>query len=133
MKLLLASMMVCTALASCASEGPTAAELEKADYGTPIQQEEAQSLATAWVAAKLEQGPSAEYDWGTVRPGWEQEGGELIFGYRLDTRINVRKSSGGYTGFLRHIFIFKDGALAAVWGEEPWGGTSFSTHMNRLK
>jgi hypothetical protein len=58
------------------------------------------------------------------------EGSPLDESVRLARSINT---SGGYTGFLRYVFIFKDGVLAAVWGEEPWGGTSFSTHMTRLK
>jgi hypothetical protein len=132
MKLLLVSILFWMSLAGCSSGGPTSEELEKADYGTPIQQPEAQSLAAAWVAATLEQGPSAEYDWGTVRPGW-MEGDKLIFGYRLDARIDLRVNSGGHTGFKRYVFMFKDGALEGVWGEESLGGTSFSTHMKRLK
>jgi len=132
------SVVLSMFLVGCASGPPTAEEFAKADYGTPITQQAGQDKAQGWLKGVLKDPSSAQYDWGTVQQGWARtapiEGGKLIFGYRLDAKINARNSFGGYNGYKPYLFIFKNGELDGVWGEQVLGsGYSATSYMGRLK
>ena len=132
--LLLSSMF----FVGCAASPPTADEFAKADYGSPITQQAAQDKAQSWLKGVLKDPSSAQYDWGTVQQGWARtapiEGGKLIWGYRLDAKINARNSFGGYNGYKPYLFMFKNSELHAVWGEQVLGsGYSATPYMGRLK
>lgn len=125
-------------LIGCAASPPTAEELASADYGTPISQQEAEEKAKSWLKGHLRDPSSAEYEWGTVQQGWARtapiEGGRLIWGYRLEARINARNGFGGYNGYKPYQFMFKNGELDGVWGEQTLGsGYSATPYMGRLK
>ncbi len=132
------SLVLSLFLVGCASGPPTAEEFAKADYGTPITQQAAQDKAQSWLKGVLKDPSSAQYDWGTVQSGWARkapiEGGKLIWGYRLEAKINARNSFGGYNGYKPYVFMFKNGELDGVWGEQVLGsGYSATPYMGRLK
>ena len=132
------SFLMSALLVGCASGPPTADELAKADYGSPISQQEAQSKAQSFIEGVLKDPSSAQYKWGTVGQGWARsapiEGGKLTFGYKLDAQINAKNSFGGYNGYKPYMFMFKNGSLEGVWGEqEIYGRYGSSSYMGRLK
>ena len=125
-------------LVGCAASPPTAEELAKADYGTPITQQAAQDKALSWLKVVLKDPSSAQYEWGTVQQGWARtapiEGGELVWGYRLDAKVNAKNSFGAYIGYKPYFFMFRNGELDSVWGEQTIGsGYSAAPYMGRLK
>lgn len=52
-------------------------------------------------------------------------GGALRFGYLLSGEINAKKSYGGYSGFKEYRFMFYDGELVSVYGEQEVPGSSY--------
>lgn len=52
-------------------------------------------------------------------------GGALRFGYLLSGEMNAKKSYGGYSGFKEYRFMFYDGELGSVYGEQEVPGSSF--------
>lgn len=134
----LIGVVVACAVSGCASGPPTAKELAGADYGRQISQSEAESTAQAWLKTTLKDPSSAEIDWGSVGPGWARDGaltgGALTFGYKLDAQINARNSFGGRTGYKPYVFMFRNGSLVGVWGEQELHGRyGSSSYMGRLK
>jgi hypothetical protein len=126
MKTLLAPVIL--ALAACQSGPPTADELSRADYGTPIAQEEAEAKATDWLGTVLKDPDSLRAEWEPIEKGWQRDfGGDLYFGYRLAASINARNSFGGYVGAQPYVFMFFNGALAHVW--KPTDGGMFMTKV----
>lgn len=135
---LLGVAVVSVFLIGCASGPPTAEQLANADYGTPISQVDAEAKATTWLRSVLKDPESAQIDWGQVEKGWARhapiDGGGLIFGYKMDAQINARNSFGGYTGYKPYLFMFKDGELKNVWGQQTLrSGYASSDYMGRLK
>jgi hypothetical protein len=108
-------------LSSCAMGPPSHAELISADYGSPITQEIAQRLAKNFLSARFKDPRSAQYEWGIVHKGWIREaplhGRKLVFGYKLDVRVNAKNSFGGYVGFKPYTFIFYNGLIKTVYGQ----------------
>jgi hypothetical protein len=104
--------------AGCAGP-PTAEELAAADFGALISQENAESLADAWLDNYLKDPFSAQKRWQPLERGWIREapidGGSLIFGYRLAGEINAKNSFGAYTGFKTYIFMIRNGEMVGVY------------------
>jgi len=124
-------------LVGCASGPPTAEELAAADYGTPVSQEDAEAAANAWLEGHLKDPLSAQKRWKPVYQGWLREapihGGSFRFGYRLDGEINARNSFGGYTGFKPYTFMFHNGTIVSIYGQQELRGTYGSTpYMGKL-
>lgn len=131
-------LVQCAFLNGCASGPPTQAEFAKADYGSSISQQDAQSKAEAFMRGILKDPMSAQYEWGSVERGWARDapfsGGTLYWGYKLDARINARNSFGGYGGAKQYMFMFHDGDLIGVWGEQEMQGRYGSnSYMGRIK
>ena len=117
-------------VAGCASGPPTAEEYAKADYGAPIVQSDAEAKAQTFLKTSLKDPATAQYEWGSVGQGYFRtapiEGGKLLWGYRMEAKINAKNSFGGYTGYTPWYFLFKDGELFAVWSERVLsGGTKY--------
>ena len=117
--------------AGCATGPPTTEELAAADYGTMISQEDAEPLANAWLDTHLKDPLSAQKRWKPLYKGWLREapihGGSLRFGYRLEGEINARNSFGGYTGFKPYIFMFHNGKIVSIYGQQELRGSYGST------
>ncbi len=83
--LLIALLVPLLLLNACASGPPTREELNSADYGSPITQQDAEEQARQFLKYYLKDPGSATYDWSPVYQGWLREaplhGGGLKFGY----------------------------------------------------
>ena len=102
-------------LSGCIGGPPTAAELAKADYGSPITQQQAELIVNQWLKSNLKDPESAKIEWGVVQKGWIREaiisGSQLKFGYLLKANVNAKNSFGGYTGYKACNFVFKNNQL----------------------
>ena len=128
MKALVLASLLCIA-ASCKSGPPTAEELANADYGNPISQEDAESLAEGWLNQYLKDPMSAQIQWQPVSPGWFRDapiaGGGLNWGYKLDGSVNAKNSFGGYVGARPYYFMFYNGVLKHVYGQKDLDGMPY--------
>jgi len=117
-------------LNACASGPPTQAELVSADYGASISQGDAVAKAKQFFSRYLKDPLSAQFEWGNVQPGWWRHapihGGGLVFGYVLEVNVNAKNSFGAYTGFRPYAFVFKNGIIVTVYGQQELsGGATF--------
>jgi hypothetical protein len=117
------ALLLCSCVfLACQAPVPTSDQLANADYGAAIDQVRAQQLALEWCQRRLKDPSSAQYSWGQVGRSWVRDsivtGGELIFGYRLEATINAKNSFGGYIGARAYWFVFRDGQLVAVFGQD---------------
>lgn len=121
-------------LSACATGPPTQEEFSKADYGRVVTQGEAQPLAENYLSNRLKDPYSAQYEWGNVYKGWIRHapihGGGLVFGYILDVKVNARNSFGGYVGFKPYRFVYKNGNIVTIYGQQSLDGGT--TYMGKL-
>jgi hypothetical protein len=139
-QLLLAVPFITVALlfaAGCGGGAPSQEELAKADYGTPISQEDAQKQATLLLPRVLLHPDSAQIQWTNVRKGWirnVQPGrGSLQFGYILDANINAKNRDGAYLGSKPYEFVFYNGTIVSVYAQQGLGtGDSQTNYMRKI-
>ncbi|MBU8923015.1 MAG: hypothetical protein KOO63_14450 [Bacteroidales bacterium] len=119
--LILLTALFALFLSSCAAAPPSQTELDTADYGTHISQEDAQALAEGFLTGHLKDPGSAQYQWGTVYKGYLTHapihGGRHVFGYILEVQVNAKNSYGGYVGFKPYRFVFYNGSIKTVYGD----------------
>lgn len=124
------SVLFVLALNGCAigAGPPSQAEVNQADYGTPISQADAEAQAKEFLSRTLLDPYSAVYEFGTVAPGWRRDatavaplfltvGGAVRFGYRLTATVNAKNRFGGYTGAKRYEFLFFNGRLTNAYAD----------------
>lgn len=103
------------ALAGCAS-GPTPQDIASADYGSAIQQDEAESQIKSYFNRSLKDPESARYGFSEVEKGHiignAFQGSPLYVGYTVYAKVNAKNSYGGYTGDKGYLFLFQNGRLA---------------------
>lgn len=103
------------ALAGCAS-GPTPQDIASADYGSDIQQDEAESQIKSYFNRSLKDPESARYGFSEVEKGHiignAFQGSPLYVGYTVYAKVNAKNSYGGYTGDKGYLFLFQNGRLA---------------------
>lgn len=117
----------------CVGGPPTQEELARADYGTPISQEDAQRQALEFLKGALINADSAKIDWSPVRSGWLREARGLKFGYILDLKINAKNSDGAYIGYKPYRFMFFNGTIVNVYAERELGtGNDRTTYMGKI-
>lgn len=124
-------------ISGCAGGPPSQEELTKADYGTPISQEDAQARALEFLKRVLKDPDSAKIDWSPVSPGWWREasahGGGLKFGYILNANINGKNSYGAYIGYKPYRFMFFNGTLTSAYAEQNLGtGYNSTPYMGKI-
>ena len=120
-------MLLSCLLSACASlEPPSAEELEQADYGIEISQDQAQRIVQSYLNKYLKDPRFAQYEWGHFHKAWIRRaiinGGGKVFGYRLDVNINAKNSFGGYTGFKQYMFMLYNGGIKVVYAERDLNG-----------
>jgi hypothetical protein len=130
-------VMWCLVLAGCAT-APTSEQLAMANYGTPIEQADAEQRAKNYLQTALKDPYSAQIRWAPVERGWMREapihGGALKFGYILNAGINAKNSYGGYTGEKAYRFLFINGNLESVYGESTeYIGGQRTTIMKKMR
>lgn len=120
MKQLFFAAAAALSLTACASMGPPSqAQIQSADYGNPITQEQAEKRAKFALGLMLKDPESARWDCTPVYRGWLKssvlDGGVFYAGYRLDCQVNAKNSYGGYTGAKPYMFMFHNMELVAGW------------------
>ncbi|MDQ7962786.1 hypothetical protein RDI61_01800 [Pseudomonas plecoglossicida] len=102
------------AIAGCAS-GPTPEQIANADYGTPINQDQAEVRVKEYFDGVLKDPDSAKYKFSPIQKShivssaWE--GRQLYAGYVMTVKVNAKNSYGGYTGNEDYVFLFHNGEL----------------------
>jgi len=108
-------------LFSCATAKPTMEQMAKADYGSSISQDLAQSKAENFFNTYLKDPYSAVYKWGNVFQGYITkgllDGGGVLYGFILEVNVNAKNGFGGYTGSKLYRFVFYNGEIKTVYGE----------------
>lgn len=130
----LLAVITCLLVSSC-STVPTAEELSSADFGEPIEQTQAEDLAAQFLMRRLKDPMSAQCMWAPVKKDWFRHavasGGRVVYGYILEAQVNARNEMGGYTGFKKYTFIFRNGMLTSVYGDMNLS-PNFVTHARLL-
>ena len=78
-----------------------------------------QELITQWLNSTLVDAPSAYVEWLTQPKAGslpEKKGGNPLFGYLVDIKVNSRNRFGTYTGMQKHSVLIKDGKVVKVTG-----------------
>jgi hypothetical protein len=78
-----------------------------------------QEIITNWLATILVDAPSAQIEWtATPKPGTmpEKKGGNALFGYLVEFRVNSRNRFGTYTGMQKHTVLIHDGQVIKATG-----------------
>ncbi|MFJ1573027.1 hypothetical protein ACIOAU_15810 [Pseudomonas sp. NPDC088322] len=111
-------------LAGCAS-GPTPQQIAAADYGTAIDQDQAEERIKQYFSGTLKDPYSAQYQFGAIQKGYvigsAIEGKQLYAGYLITANVNAKNSYGGYTGNQGYQFLFQNGALVKGLKMSPGG------------
>lgn len=109
------TLLVVLTIAGCAS-GPTQQDIASADYGSAIQQDEAESQIKSYFNRSLKDPESARYGFSEVEKGHiignAFQGSPLYVGYTVYAKVNAKNSYGGYTGDKGYLFLFQNGRLA---------------------
>ncbi|NLA67988.1 MAG: hypothetical protein GX856_07070 [Gammaproteobacteria bacterium] len=112
-------------VAACASS-PTAEQQAAADYGPPVGQEAAEAAAKEYLGGRLKDPYSAVYQCAPISKGFIQAaplvGQKMQFGWLLDCTVNSKNSFGAYTGAKPYQFLFRDGRIIHVSGQECLAG-----------
>lgn len=122
-------------LASCALN-PTAEQIAAADYGAPITEEKAISIADQFLENRLKDKSSAKIEWGSFNKSWLREGiihgGGTKYGYQLMARVNAKNSFGGYTGWKQYVFLLRDDRVVSAYAERTVRG-QYGSHEEMSK
>lgn len=110
---------VLMALLSACAPMPTQQQIDSADYGKVISQNEAEFALRNFFQIYLKDPDSARYSFGPVYKGYSVgnafEGRKLTAGYLLDLTVNAKNSFGGYVGAKPYKAIFQNGRLVHLW------------------
>lgn len=109
-RLILAATVLC--LSACATLGPSEEEWARADFGAPIQQEEAEDMVKYYFDQRVEDPNSTQITYGDVKKDWMQHplvnDGATTFGYTMEVKVNTRNSLGRFTGDEGFKFMFRN-------------------------
>jgi hypothetical protein len=78
-----------------------------------------QEIVTNWLQTVLIDAPSAQIEWiSGPKPGSmpEKKGGNPLFGYLVEFRLNSRNRFGAYTGMQRKTVLIHDGQVIKAKG-----------------
>lgn len=110
---------LCLLFTGCATlpepiKPPTAEELAKMDYGSPLTIDYEKFIKN-YFNENLKDPESARYKFQQPRHFWYRDspilGGKEYIGYAIFAEVNAKNSFGGYNGFEPYIFIFKNNIL----------------------
>ncbi|MNJ32305.1 hypothetical protein D3C77_269670 [compost metagenome] len=117
-------VLVLAVLAGCAS-GPTPQDIQHADYGQPIAQNQAEERIKQYFNGTLKDPSSAQYRFSKIEQGYiigsAFEGKPLFAGYIITANVNAKNSFGGYTGSQGYQFLFQNGKLVKGLQLSPTG------------
>jgi hypothetical protein len=78
-----------------------------------------QEIITNWLQTALVDPASAQIEWaGPPKPGTmpEKKGGNALFGYLVEFKLNSRNRFGSYTGMQKKTVLIHDGQVIKVKG-----------------
>jgi hypothetical protein len=78
-----------------------------------------QEIITEWLKTALVDAPSAQIEWVTgPKPGTmpEKKGGNALFGYLVEFKLNSRNRFGAYTGMQKKTVLIHDGQVIKAKG-----------------
>jgi len=78
-----------------------------------------QEIIMQWLNATLVDAPSAYVEWlSPPKAGSlpQKKGGDPVFGYVVEIKVNSRNRFGTYTGMQKHSVLIKDGKVVKVTG-----------------
>ena len=78
-----------------------------------------QEIITKWLNETLVDAPSAYVEWISAPKAGslpEKKGGNPLFGYLVEIKVNSRNRFGTYTGMQKHTVLIKDGKVLKVTG-----------------
>jgi hypothetical protein len=78
-----------------------------------------QEIVTQWLNSTLVDAPSAYIEWVAAPKAGnlpEKKGGNPIFGYLVEIKVNSRNRFGTYTGMQKHSILIKDGHVVKATG-----------------
>lgn len=114
-------------LAGCAA-GPSPQDIAQADYGFPVEQDQAESRIKQYFSRTLKDPYSAQYQFSQVEKGYMVgnvfDGRKLYAGYIISVNVNAKNSYGGYAGAEGYQFLFQNGAMVKGVSRLP-NGTLF--------
>lgn len=113
-------------LVGCA-QPPTTAQLESANYGQEIGQEEAEKIIKSWFQKRLKDPYSAQYEFQKPYKGYVAQSpliGEknTHYGYMCNVGVNGKNSYGGYTGMSAYKFLINNGYIVFVLEKDAKSG-----------
>lgn len=76
-------------------------------------------IITQWLNSTLVDAPSSYLEWVSLPKAGslpEKKGGNPLFGYVVDLKVNSRNRFGTYTGMQKHTFLIRDGKVIKVTG-----------------
>lgn len=107
----------------CTPQPPTPQQIEAADYGNNMEQNQAETLIKKWMQFRLKDAASAQYNFAQLQKGYFQagiaRGGSVSYGYTIDVSINAKNSYGGYTGYQPYKFLLKNGEIISAVKMDP--------------
>jgi hypothetical protein len=105
-------------LASCATT-PLEKELCRTGYGAPLTIDWRSAIRN-WFHERLKDPLSAQYEFTQPEKGYAHtppsEGEKLVVGYKVIAKVNAKNAYGDYAGFSPYLFIFRNNAIAYVFG-----------------
>ncbi len=127
MKNLILLAIISILLVACAPmPAITQQQLATADYGAPVTQAEAESLAKEWLSGYLKDPYSAVETWQPAAKGIVTtsllDGHRELPGYIMDGSVNAKNSYGGYVGARAFRFLIRDGRVERVMAADPETG-----------
>lgn len=124
MRIISAVILMSLMLTGCATP-PTAEQIQAADYGAPVYQEEAEYAVKSYFGSYLKDPESARYRFGVVYQGYmitsRLEGAKLQPGYLIEVSVNARNSFGAYVGSKPYRFVIRNDRVVSVWEFRPDG------------
>lgn len=110
--------LICVAIPGCMRAAYGTNFVAGADYGQPMAQVDAQDRARTFMKTFLKDPLSAQYEWNPIQQAWIHMQPTAftprLYGYALEGIVNSKNSYGGYVGFTRFRFFFREGELLQV-------------------
>lgn len=111
------TLFATTLLVTGCASAPTQDQINAADYGASISQDDAVALATNYEKSKAKDPYSLKVECGQVYKGWTSNrfsSKSMVAGYLLDCSVNGKNSFGAYVGARKYRFVIHDGSVVKL-------------------
>lgn len=108
--IILTLLIVIVLISGCGLKSPSPQDLANAYYG-PFP-DNYENIVKTFMQTQLFDPFTAVYNFeGSPTKAWQNNFGNIFYGYGGIVGINAKNRLGGYTGFKRHIYIIKYGQV----------------------